>query len=155
MIGGSNAPPAVVFECVGVPGSLQLAIEYATFDARIVVVGLCMATDTITPAKAITKELDMSFAFVYRKRHFEIVVDLIDRGRIDPRGMVTGCVGFDAFPAAFEAFFPLSEGGAEALLEQFSRRPMTDKDRENSLARFPDRRGQIAIRLVRSLRNPK
>ena len=93
----------MIFDCVGVPGSLQLAIDYAAYDARVVVVGLCMAADTIAPAKAITKELDMSFAFVYRKRHFEIVVDLMDRERIDPRAMVTRCVGFDGFSGAFES----------------------------------------------------
>jgi threonine dehydrogenase-like Zn-dependent dehydrogenase len=69
----------------------------------VVIVGLCMAADSFFPAKALTKELDLSFAFIYRKRDFEIVIDLLARGRIDPRGMVTSQVGFDAFSAAFEA----------------------------------------------------
>jgi (R,R)-butanediol dehydrogenase / meso-butanediol dehydrogenase / diacetyl reductase len=68
-----------------------------------VIVGLCMAADTFFPAKALTKELDLSFAFIYRKRDFEIVIDLLGRERIDPRGMVTGRVGFADFCAAFEA----------------------------------------------------
>ena len=100
-IGGG--PPEVVFDCVGVPGSLQLAIDYAAYDARIVVVGLCMAADTIFPAKAITKEVELRFAFVYRKRDFEIVVDLLNRERVDPTGLVTERVGFDRFCDAFEA----------------------------------------------------
>ena len=79
-------PAAVVFDCVGVPGSLQLAIDYAPFDARVVIVGLCMAADRFYPAKAITKELDLSFVFVYRRRDFEIVVDLLGRGRSLPAG---------------------------------------------------------------------
>ena len=85
------------------PGSLQLAIDYAPFDARVVVVGLCMAADRIFPAKAITKELDLTFVFVYRRRHFEIVVDMLGRGRIDARGLVTDRVGLDTFCQAFEA----------------------------------------------------
>ena len=85
----SGGPPQVVFDCVGVPGSFQLAIDYAPHDARVVIVGLCMAADTFFPAKALTKELDLSFAFIYRKRDFEIVIDLLGRERIDPRGMVT------------------------------------------------------------------
>jgi threonine dehydrogenase-like Zn-dependent dehydrogenase len=92
-----------VFECVGLPGSFQLAIDYAPYDARVVIVGLCMAADTFFPAKALIKELDLSFAFIYKKRDFEIVIDLLGRGRIDPRGMITGRVGFDTFCAAFEA----------------------------------------------------
>ena len=84
-------------------------IDYAPHDARIVVVGLCMAADTIFPAKAITKELDLTFAFVYRKRDFEIVVDLLGDRRIDAAAMVTVCVGFDAFPGAFEGLKKPSE----------------------------------------------
>lgn len=95
--------PQVVFECVGVPGSLQLAIDYAPFDARVVVAGLCMAADSIYPAKALTKELTLAFAFVYRKRDFEMVIDMLDAERIPPHGMITDRVGLDRFPDAFEA----------------------------------------------------
>jgi threonine dehydrogenase-like Zn-dependent dehydrogenase len=69
----------------------------------VVIVGLCMAADTFFPAKALIKELDLSFAFIYKKRDFEIVIDLLGCGRIDPRGMITGRVGFDTFCTAFEA----------------------------------------------------
>ena len=72
-------------------------------EARVVVVGLCMTPDTFSPARAIVKELDLSFAFVYRKRDFEIVLDMLGHERIDPRGMVTDCVGFESFPQAFES----------------------------------------------------
>lgn len=98
----SGGAPQVVFDCVGVPGSLQLVIDYAPQDARVVVVGLCMAPDTVFPAKAITKELYLSFAFVYRKRHFEIVLDLLDHERIAASGLVTDRVGLEAFSEAFE-----------------------------------------------------
>ena len=100
-IGGG--PARIVFDCVGVPGSLQLAIDHAPEDGRVVVVGLCMAADTIFPAKAITKELELGFVFVYTKHHFEIVVDMLGRERIDPLAMVTGCVGLEALPETFEA----------------------------------------------------
>lgn len=92
----------VVFDCVGAPGSLQLVIDTAPPDARVVVVGLCMAPDTVFPTRALTKELDLSFAFVYRRRHFEIVLDLLAQERIDPSALVTSRVGLDAFPDAFE-----------------------------------------------------
>jgi (R,R)-butanediol dehydrogenase/meso-butanediol dehydrogenase/diacetyl reductase len=99
----SGGPPQVVFDCVGVPGSFQLAIDHAPHDARVVIVGLCMAADTFFPAKALTRELELSFAFIYKKRDFEIVIDLLGRGRIDPSGMVTDRVGFDTFSEVFEA----------------------------------------------------
>jgi threonine dehydrogenase-like Zn-dependent dehydrogenase len=99
----SGGPPQVVFDCVGVPGSFQLAIDYAPHDARVVIVGLCMAADTFFPAKALTKELDLSFAFIYKKPDFEIVIELLARERIDVGGLVTSRVGFDTFCDAFEA----------------------------------------------------
>ena len=98
----SGEPPRVVFDCVGAPGSMQIAIDYAPIDAHVVVVGLCMGADTIFPAVAIIKELDLSFVFAYRKQDFEMTVDMLGRGRIDAASMVTDSVGFDAFPEAFE-----------------------------------------------------
>ena len=95
--------PDVVVECIGVPGAQQLAIDYCPTGGRIVVVGVCMAPDTITPVKAITKELQINYVFMYRKRDFEIVIDLMDRGRIDPTPLLTRVVRFEEFPAVFEA----------------------------------------------------
>jgi len=95
--------PDVVFDCVGVPGSQQLAIDYAPADGRVVVVGVCMQPDTTMPVKAITKELTLAYAFMYRRQDFELGIELLDSGRIDPAAMITDTVGFDAFPDAFEA----------------------------------------------------
>ena len=105
----SGGAPRVIFDCAGVPGSLRTVIDYAPFDAHVVVVGLCMAADSVYPTKALTKELALSFAFVYRRRHFDIVLDLLGRHRIDTAALVTGHVGFDAFPDAFQALKTPSE----------------------------------------------
>lgn len=99
----AGGPPDVLFDCVGVPGSLQLTIDQAPPDARIVVVGLCMAQDTFFPAKAIMKELNLNFAFIYQKQDFETVIDMLGSGRIKASGLITNHVDIDAFPTAFEA----------------------------------------------------
>ncbi len=98
----AGTAPRVVFDCVGIPGSLQLAIDTAPHDARVMVVGLCMAEDHIFPAKALTKELDIGFVFVYHRSDFDMVVDMLGQGRIDALPMVTSSVGLDAFPDAFD-----------------------------------------------------
>ncbi|MSR14797.1 MAG: alcohol dehydrogenase [Gammaproteobacteria bacterium] len=95
--------PAVVFECVGVPGMQQLAMDYAPAGGRIIIVGVCMATDHIEPVKAISKELTVNYVFMYRRQDFELAIDLLDRERIDPSAMLTATVGFDAFPGVFES----------------------------------------------------
>jgi (R,R)-butanediol dehydrogenase/meso-butanediol dehydrogenase/diacetyl reductase len=99
----TGAGPKIVFDCVGVPGSLQLAIDQAPVDARVVVVGLCMHGDTIYPATALTKELDLAFVMVYTQQEFEMAADMLGRGRIDASAMVTDTVGFDTFSDTFEA----------------------------------------------------
>jgi (R,R)-butanediol dehydrogenase/meso-butanediol dehydrogenase/diacetyl reductase len=99
----TGASPDVIFECVGNPGLLQQCIMLAPPRARVVVVGVCMAPDTIVPGMAIVKELKLDFVVAYRRADFAFTLDMLAAGRIDPKPMITDRVGFDAFPAAFEA----------------------------------------------------
>ena len=94
--------PDVVFECVGVPGTLQLAVEQVASDGVVVVAGLCMAADSFLPAVAVAKAIDLRFTMCYEKRHFEVIVEHLGTGRVDVSGLITGTVGFDAFPDKFE-----------------------------------------------------
>jgi (R,R)-butanediol dehydrogenase/meso-butanediol dehydrogenase/diacetyl reductase len=93
----------VVFDCVGVPGSQQLAMDYAPAGGRIVVAGVCMRPDRVLPVKAITKELEVRYVFGYGKRDFAFAIDMLARGRVDAAPMLSETVGWDAFPAAFES----------------------------------------------------
>lgn len=95
--------PDVVLECIGIPGTQQLAMNYAPAGGRIVIVGVCMAPDTILPVKALTKELQVNYVFMYRRQDFEMTIGMLDRARIDPSAMLTRSVGFEAFPEAFES----------------------------------------------------
>src|SRR5262249_27547837 len=54
---GPALRPAVVFECVGVPGVIDQIMAAAPRGTRIVVVGVCMEPDTIHPMTGISKEL--------------------------------------------------------------------------------------------------
>ena len=92
----------MIFDCVGLPGTLQIAIDCAAPAAKIIVVGLCMQSDRFFPAKALLKELDIRFAYVYCKEDFETVIKLIQERRIDPSPLVSSRVDFFDFPATFE-----------------------------------------------------
>ncbi|MBC8241689.1 MAG: alcohol dehydrogenase catalytic domain-containing protein [Alphaproteobacteria bacterium] len=94
--------PEVVFDCVGVPGSQQLAMDYAPMNGRLVVAGVCMRPDNIMPVKAITKELSVRYVYMYERRDFELALEMLDTGRVDGSAMITDVVGFDAFSTAFE-----------------------------------------------------
>ena len=62
---GGDVKDPVIFEAVGVPGMLQSLIADAPPHSRIVVVGVCMHTDTIEPFMAVTKEIEFRFSFGY------------------------------------------------------------------------------------------
>lgn len=101
MMGGSFGRP-VVFECVGSPGVVQSLIEASPAGAQIVVAGVCMETDRIEPAIAITKEIELTFVFGYTPEEFAETLHNIAQGVIDVSGVVTGAVGLDGVAQAFK-----------------------------------------------------
>ena len=91
----------VVFEAIGVPGIIDDALRLAPAGARIVVVGVCMGRDTITPFYGIGKELSIQFVLGYDPMEFESSLRLIAEGELDVTSLITGEVGLDGVPGAF------------------------------------------------------
>lgn len=92
----------VVFECVGVPGMIDSIIRDSPLRSLVVVVGVCMEPDTIRPALAINKEIDLRFVFGYNPDEFAEILHFIHKGTIDPSVLVTGTVGPDGMASAFD-----------------------------------------------------
>jgi threonine dehydrogenase-like Zn-dependent dehydrogenase len=61
-----------------------------------------MKLDHLMPIMAIGKELQVHYVLAYRHQDFAFTVQMLAAGLIDPHPMLSGTVGFDAFPAAFE-----------------------------------------------------
>lgn len=99
----TGGEPELIMECVGLPGMIARCIELAPYGGEIVVVGFCMHPDKFVPAVAMAKELSVKFVIAQDKSDFQFVVDMIAADRIDVEHMVTDVLGFDDFPAAFEA----------------------------------------------------
>jgi threonine dehydrogenase-like Zn-dependent dehydrogenase len=95
--------PAIVFECVGVPGVLDQLMAAAPRNARIVVVGVCMEPDKIFPMLGIVKELNLQFVLGYTQEEFAATLEHIAERRIDVAPLVTGAVDIDGVAGAFEA----------------------------------------------------
>jgi threonine dehydrogenase-like Zn-dependent dehydrogenase len=93
--------PALIFECVGVPGLLQQVFEGAPRDARIVVVGVCMESDRNEPMLGIMKELNVQYVLGYTPEEFAYSLRLIAEGQVDAAAMVTAEVGLDGVAKAF------------------------------------------------------
>jgi threonine dehydrogenase-like Zn-dependent dehydrogenase len=100
-VGGAR--PLVVFEAIGVPGIIDSALRDAPARTRIVVVGVCMERDAVTPFFACAKELDVRFSMAYDPMEFNGSLRSIAEGEIDVSPMITGEVGLEGVPGAFDA----------------------------------------------------
>ena len=93
--------PAVLFECVGVPGVLQAMMEGAPPGARIVVVGVCMEPDRIEPFFGVMKQLSVQFVLAYTPEEFARTLAAIAEKRINVAPLITARIGLDGVGQAF------------------------------------------------------
>jgi threonine dehydrogenase-like Zn-dependent dehydrogenase len=93
----------VIFECVGVPGVIESVLDGAPLFSRVVVAGVCVGVDQITPAMAINKEIDLRFVFGYTPLEFHDTLRMLADGKVDPAALITGTVGLHGVDAAFSA----------------------------------------------------
>jgi threonine dehydrogenase-like Zn-dependent dehydrogenase len=100
---GAGPKLPVIFECVGVPGVIDTIISGAPLFSRVVVVGVCVGSDQITPAMAINKEIDLRFVLGYTPLEFRDTLHMLAEGEIDPSPLITGTVGLEGVEAAFSA----------------------------------------------------
>jgi threonine dehydrogenase-like Zn-dependent dehydrogenase len=98
---GPKQRPAVIFECVGVPGVIQQIMDGAPAWARIIVVGVCMEVDRFEPFFGIAKQLNLQFVLGYTAEEFAESLHHIAEGKIDSAPLITGHVGLDGVKGAF------------------------------------------------------
>jgi len=95
--------PDIVFECAGVPGVLQKAIELVQPTGTVVSLGFCGQPDPIIPALATWKRITLKFSFAYNLREFQHCADTLDAGHVEPRMMISETISLDDFPVMLEA----------------------------------------------------
>lgn len=113
---GPALRPAVIFECVGVPGVIDNIMASAPQAARIVVVGVCMEKDAIEPMIGINKELNLQFVLGYSREEFVQTLHNIAEGAIPTDPLITGKVGIEGVAQAF-ADLASPERHAKILVE--------------------------------------
>jgi threonine dehydrogenase-like Zn-dependent dehydrogenase len=96
---GTGVP--VVFEAVGVEGTLGQAMQLVDRGGRVVVVGVCMKEDRIHPMVGINKSLTIKFVLGYTPAEYaEALAGLGDRS-VDTSPMITRTVNLDELVEAF------------------------------------------------------
>ena len=103
--------PDLIFECIGVKGTLEQAIGMVGPRGQIVVVGVCMEPDQIQPLQCIMKEVSVNFVLGYDPADFDETITALAGGKIKPQAMVTDVIAVDEVPAMFQA---LKRPGARA-----------------------------------------
>lgn len=98
----ASGQPLVAFEAVGIPGMLDEVLRVVPTHSRVVVVGVCMQPDAITPFFGIAKELSVQFVLAYDLAEFAESLRAIAEGDIDVTPLITGEVDLDGAPAAFD-----------------------------------------------------
>jgi threonine dehydrogenase-like Zn-dependent dehydrogenase len=99
---GPALRPAVIFECVGVPGVIDSIMTAAPANARVVVVGVCMERDSFEPMFGINKELNLQFVLGYNGEEFATTLHNLAEGKINGDPLITGKVGVEGVAKAFE-----------------------------------------------------
>lgn len=98
---GAGPKRPIIFECVGVPGVLNSVITGAPLFSRVMVVGVCMQPDTIEPAIALQKEIDLRFVFGHAPHEYRAALHMIADGKVNCGPMITGVVGLAGVERAF------------------------------------------------------
>jgi threonine dehydrogenase-like Zn-dependent dehydrogenase len=108
---GVEVKDAVIFEAVGLPGMLQSLIDAAPPRSRIVVVGVCMHSDTIEPFVAVAKEIEFRFSFGYSPDEFAATLERLGAGIPGAELLVTSTVDLAGTPDAFATLRTPGEHG--------------------------------------------
>ncbi len=99
----TGRPPDVVFECIGVKSTLGAAIGMVGRHGQVVVIGVCMESDSIYPLSCVMKEVQINFALAYTRGEFQATIDALASGAIDATPMITDVINLEQVPDMFTA----------------------------------------------------
>lgn len=94
--------PDVVFECAGVSGCLDDAINAVKPHGTVIAMGFCTAPDPILPATVMFKEVTLKGSNCYTIEEYARVVDILANGSLEPRRMISQTISLDQVPEVFE-----------------------------------------------------
>jgi len=91
LTGGLGAD--IVYECAGVPATVQTAVDLARRGGRMCLIGLASGPATIDPRIWLVKEIGLQAALAYTHEEFAMAMGLVADGRVNVDAMHTATVG--------------------------------------------------------------
>ncbi len=108
------AGPDVVFECAGIPSTIDQAATLVRRGGIVALVGLASVPASISPMNWLAREVSMIASLGYLHDEFDYTMQLIADGRLRVAPLHTSTVGLDGLDLAFRGL--LSGGGDVKVL---------------------------------------
>jgi len=98
-----------VFECAGIPATVNLAVTLARRGGMVSLVGVVEKAVEILPAEWLVKEVRLVASLGYRREEFAVAQALARDGRLDLPALHTSTVALSDIDAAFQRLTEASE----------------------------------------------
>ena len=92
----------IVFECVGIPGLIDQAVQQVRNRGTILLLGLCTRPDPINSFAMLSKEVRLVTSAFFTVPEYQAALDALAGGAIEPRLLVTDTISLAETPEVFE-----------------------------------------------------
>jgi (R,R)-butanediol dehydrogenase / meso-butanediol dehydrogenase / diacetyl reductase len=92
----------IVFECVGIPGLIDQAVQQVRNQGTILLLGLCTRPDPINSFAMLQKEVRLVTSAFFTRQEYEAALNALAEGAIEPRLLVTDTISLAETPEVFE-----------------------------------------------------
>jgi len=100
---GLGGKADVVFECVGIPGLIDQAVQQVRNRGTVLLLGLCTRPDPIDSFAMLSKEVKLVTSAFFTVPEYKASLDKLAAGAIEPRLLVTDTISLADTPAVFES----------------------------------------------------
>ncbi len=100
---GLGGKADIVFECVGIPGLIDQAVQQVCNRGTILLLGLCTRPDPINSFAMLSKEVKLITSAFFTVPEYQASLDALASGAIEPRLLVTDTISLAETPDVFES----------------------------------------------------
>jgi (R,R)-butanediol dehydrogenase/meso-butanediol dehydrogenase/diacetyl reductase len=99
---GLEGKADIVFECVGIPGLIDQAVQQVRNRGTILLLGLCTRPDPINSFAMLSKEVRLVTSAFFTVPEYQASLDALAAGAVEPRLLVTETISLAETPEVFE-----------------------------------------------------
>jgi (R,R)-butanediol dehydrogenase/meso-butanediol dehydrogenase/diacetyl reductase len=100
---GLGGKADVVFECVGIPGLIDQAVQQVRSRGTVLLLGLCTRPDPIDSFAMLSKEVRLVTSAFFTVPEYQASLDALAAGAMEPRLLITDTVSLADTPEVFES----------------------------------------------------